>query len=66
MEDIEVAAEDTSSLKEIAKYGAGVSAVVATVNPIVGGVGLVICGSAYIVAGAIDRWSEGDDSDSCQ
>jgi hypothetical protein len=35
--------EDTSPLKEIAKYGAGISMGVAVANPIVGGVGLIIC-----------------------
>jgi|GEM_PF-4366791 len=52
--------EDTSSLKEIAKYGVAASGAAALLNPIAGGVGLVASGGLYIAAGVIDRQNRRD------
>lgn len=51
---------DTSSLKEMAKYGSALSATAAIANPLAGGVGLVICGTTYIAADLIDRLNRRD------
>ena len=45
---------------EMAKYGAGVSATVAVVNPLVGGAGRIISGVTHVTAGLIERQNRQD------
>jgi hypothetical protein len=52
--------DDTDPLKKAAQYGAGVCLAAAPANPLVGGAGLVICGTTYMVAHWIDRQNRRD------